>query len=271
VLRSTEEARMSWLRLSGKVAVVTGAGGGIGAAVALELAREGAHVAVLDINGDGAAATAESIKALGAEALAATVDTTSPDQIAAAHEQVMQRWDTVDVLVNNAGIGGSGPLVEVSMQEWRRVLDVNLTGYLMCAQQFGPVMTEKGGGSVIHVASVCGHVPLWNAGAYSPSKAAVLMLSRTLAVEWGPYGVRSNCVSPGMTRTPLTEAVYQTPGMLEKRSNLAPLRRIATSQDMADACAWLASERASYVTGQDLTVDGGLTQTVMGQASAQPS
>jgi glucose 1-dehydrogenase len=262
---------MSWLELSGKVAVVTGAGGGIGAAVALELARHGAHVAVLDINADGAAATADEITALGAEAVAATVDTTSADQIAAAHEQVMQRWGTVDVLVNNAGIGGSQPLSQVSIADWRRVLDVNLTGYLMCAQQFGPVMTDKGAGAVIHIASVCGQVPLVNAGAYSPSKAAVLMLSRTLAVEWGPHGVRSNSVSPGMTRTPMTEAVYQTPGVLEKRSNLTPLGRIATAQDMADACAWLASERASFVTGQDILVDGGLTQTVMGQTTVRPS
>jgi glucose 1-dehydrogenase len=261
---------MSWLNLDGKVAVVTGAAGGIGESVALELARHGACVAVLDINGDGAASTAESVTALGADALSAAVDTTSPDQVASAFQQVMQRWGTVDVLVNNAGIGGSSPLDVVTLDEWQRVFDVNVTGYLLCAQQFGSAMREKGAGSIIHVASVCGHQPLWNAGSYSPSKAAVLMLSRTLAVEWGPQGVRSNSMSPGMTRTPLTEAVYQKPGVLEKRTGLAPLRRIATTQDMADACAWLASDRASYVTGQDIAVDGGLTQTVMGQTSVQP-
>jgi glucose 1-dehydrogenase len=260
---------VDWLQLGGRVAVVTGAGGGIGANVAMELARNGAHVAILDINGEGAASTAESVMALGAETLAAQVDTTRMDQIAGAFEQVVQRWGTVDVLVNNAGTGGSQPLGDVTLEEWQRVLDVNLTGYLLCAQRFGSVMREKGSGSIIHVASVCGRHPLTRSGGYSPSKAAVLMLAQTLAVEWGPDGVRSNSVSPGMTRTPLTEAVYQVPGVLEKRLTLAPLRRLATTQDMADACAWLASDRASYVTGQDITVDGGLTRTVMGQTSLQ--
>jgi glucose 1-dehydrogenase len=262
---------MSWLGLEGKIAVVTGAAGGIGAAVATELARHGARVALLDIDGDGAQATARDIQALGAEVLAATVDTTDAPAIAAAVEQVMQRWGTVDVLVNNAGTSIRTPLDEVPLEEWQRILNINLTGYLLCAQQFGAVMKAKGSGSLIHVTSVCGHHPLANSGAYSPSKAAALMLSRSLAIEWGPYGIRSNSMSPGLTRTPRTDPVYERPGVLEQRSKLAPLRRIATTQDMADVCAWLASDRAAFVTGQDIVVDGGLTQTVMHQANANPS
>jgi glucose 1-dehydrogenase len=262
---------MSWLQLEGKVAVVTGAAGGIGAAIAAEFARNGAKIALLDINGEGAATTARDLEGLGAEALAATVDTTDAPAIAGAVEQVVGRWGTVDVLVNNAGTSIRTPLDEVPLEEWQRILDINLTGYLLCAQKFGTVMKEKGSGSIVHVTSVCGHHPLTNSGAYSPSKAAALMLSRSLAVEWGPHGIRSNSVSPGLTRTPRTDAIYSVPGVLERRSSLAPLRRIASTQDMADACAWLASERASYVTGQDIVVDGGLTQTVMNQTNASSS
>jgi glucose 1-dehydrogenase len=261
---------MTWLQLEGKVAVVTGAAGGIGATIAAELARNGARVALLDINGEGAAATALEIEAFGAEALAATVDTTDAPAIAGAVEQVIKRWGTVDVLVNNAGTSIRTPLDQVSLDEWQRILDINLTGYFVCAQKFGAVMQAKRSGSIIHVTSICGHHPLIKSGAYSPSKAAAIMLSRTLAVEWGPDGIRSNSVSPGMTRTPRTDPVYEIPGLLELRSNLAPLKRIATTQDMADACAWLASDRASFVTGQDIVVDGGLTQTVMNQGNAKP-
>jgi glucose 1-dehydrogenase len=259
---------MSEFQLEGKVAVVTGAAGGIGAAVAGELARQGARVALLDI--DGATATASDMEARGAEALAATVDTTDAAAVERASEQVVQRWGTVDVLVNNAETSVRTPLAEVPLEEWQRILDINLTGYLLCALTFGATMTVQGSGSIIHVTSVCGHHPLPNSGAYSPSKAAAIMLSRTLALEWGPHGVRSNSVSPGMTRTPRTDAVYRRPGVLAERSKLAPLGRIGMAQDMADACAWLASDRAAFITGQDIVVDGGLTHTVMNSVGARP-
>ena len=254
---------MSWLGLEGKVAVVTGAASGIGAAVALELARNGALVAVLDVNAADAKATAGQAAALGPDAFAVRVDTADVESVAAAAGEVTERWGGVDVLVNNAGITGSGSLSEVSPADWQRVLDVNLTGYLFCAQQFGAVMRQRGGGSVIHVSSVAGINPQAWSGAYSPSKAAVAMLSRVLALEWGPDGVRSNAVAPGLTRTPMVEEIYQVPGMLEARSRAVPLRRIASPQDLADACAWLASDRSSYVTGQEIAVDGGLIQMLM--------
>jgi NAD(P)-dependent dehydrogenase (short-subunit alcohol dehydrogenase family) len=151
----------------------------------------------------------------------------------------------------------------VTPDQWQRVLDVNLTGYLLCAQHFGSVMRDGGGGAMVHVASIAASHPQGQSGAYSPSKAAVSMLSRQLAFEWGPDGIRSNTVSPGMTPTPMTEAIYRSPGVLEARSEVVPLRRVATPQDIADACAWLASSRAAYVTGQDVVVDGGFGQTLM--------
>jgi glucose 1-dehydrogenase len=256
---------MSWLGLEDKVAVVTGAASGIGAGIALELARNGAHVAVLDLNRDGAEAIAHEIESLGRESIAVEVDTGNEKSVESAAREVFGRWDAIDILVNDAGTRGAGSLSEVSIADWRRVLDVNLTGYLMCSQRFGEPMRERKSGSIIHISSITGSNPQSSSGAYPISKAAVAMLSRTLAVEWGPDGVRSNSVAPGMTRTPFAESIYTTPGVLEVRTGIVPLRRIATPQDMANVCAWLASERSSYVTGQEITVDGGFTQTVMSQ------
>ena len=127
----------------------------------------------------------------------------------------------------------------------------------------GRPMLRRGSGSVVHVSSVAASHPQAASGAYSPSKAAVSMLSRQLAFEWGPYGVRSNVVAPGLIRTPLSEAFYQVPGVLEARSAVVPARRVGTPQDLADVVVWLVSDRAGYVTGQAIAVDGGFTQTLM--------
>jgi glucose 1-dehydrogenase len=254
---------MSWLGLENKVAVVTGAASGIGAAVALELARNGAQVAVLDVNLGGAEATANEVAALGADALACRMDVSDEDSVAIAADAVMERWGSVDVLVNNAGISGSGALADVSAADWGRVLDVNLSGYLRCAQRFGAPMRKQHSGSIVHVSSIAGINPQARSGSYSPSKAAVGMLARVLAVEWAPDGVRSNAVAPGMTLTSMGEEIYRVPGVLEARSAAVPLGRIASPQDIADVCCWLASKRASYVTGEEIAVDGGFGQTVM--------
>ena len=255
---------MSWLGLDRKVAVVTGAGSGIGAAVALELARDGARVAVLDIELAGAEAVAGQAQELGGTAIAVEVDVTDANSVAAAAADITSRWGTADVLVNNAGRSGKGGISDVSLADWQRLIDINLTGYLLCSQQFGTAMRQRGRGSVIHMSSIAGINPQANSGAYSATKAAVTMLARVLAMEWGPDGVRSNAVAPGMTRTPMAERIYATPGVLEARSNAVPLRRVAAPQDIADVCAWLASDRAAYVTGQEIAVDGGFSQSVMG-------
>jgi NAD(P)-dependent dehydrogenase (short-subunit alcohol dehydrogenase family) len=255
--------RMSWLGLEYKVAVVTGAGRGIGAAIALELARNGARVAVFDINLRSAEAIAKEATAVGAEAFAVRMDVSDENSVAAAADAVIDRWERVDVLVNNAGISGAGALADISAAEWERVLDINLSGYLRCAQRFGARMRQQSSGSIIHVSSIAGINPQARSGSYSPSKAAVAMLARVLALEWGPDGVRSNAVAPGMTLTPMGEEIYRVPGVLEARSAAVPLGRIGAPQDIADICCWLASERASYVTGEEIVVDGGFGQTLM--------
>lgn len=241
-----------WLGLRGRTVVVTGAGGGIGRALAQGFAEAGARLVLLDRDAEeGAQGIA------GAQAVAC--DVTDGDAVARA-----ARGIEADVLVNNAAILRPGPLDSVSIAEWQQMLDVNLTGYLRCAQAFGRGMLERGHGALVHVASIAGTQPQPASGAYSASKAAILMLSRQLAQEWGPRGVRSNVVSPGLVRTPLSEAFYADEPTRLRREEMVPLRRIGQVRDIADAAVYLASDRAGYVTGQEILVDGGLSQTLMG-------
>jgi NAD(P)-dependent dehydrogenase (short-subunit alcohol dehydrogenase family) len=248
----------AWLGLAGRVCVVTGGAGGLGRAIGAGFAAQGARVALLDI--DGAEAAAAEIGGLGLEC-----DISDEGSVAAACAAVTARLGAADVLVNNAGILRPGPLAGLSLAEWNGMLAVNLTGYLLCAQAFGAAMRERRSGSIVHIASIAASFPQGQSGAYSPGKAAVAMLSRQLALEWGPMGVRSNCVSPGMVRTPMSEAFYRAQGVAAARAELAPLKRYGVPTDIADAVLYLASPRAGYVTGQDLVVDGGIAQITMGQ------
>lgn len=244
----------SWLGLEGKACVVTGGAGGLGRAIGASLLAQGAKVTLLDVRG-----AAEAAAEIGAVGIACDISDEASVRAAAAQA------GPADVLVNNAGILRPGPLATLSVAEWNAMLAVNLTGYLLCAQAFGAGMRERRSGAIVNIASIAASFPQGQSGAYSPGKAGVAMLSRQLALEWGPMGVRSNCVSPGMVRTPMSEAFYQAQGVAAARANLAPLRRYGMPQDIADAVVFLASPRAGYITGQDLVVDGGIAQITMGQ------
>jgi NAD(P)-dependent dehydrogenase (short-subunit alcohol dehydrogenase family) len=252
----------SWLGLTGKTCVVTGAGGGIGRAIALGMAQAGASVVLLDNNLDHCRATEEALRPTGAKALALACDIADPESVAAA-ERAARTIGPADILINNAGVLRSGPLSTVSLEDWNLLLSVNLTGYLLCAQAFGRTMIEHGRGAIVHTASIAGSNAQAFSGAYSVSKAGVRMLSAQLAVEWGPHGIRSNVVSPGMVRTPMSEAFYQDASVLQRRSATVPLGRVATPEDMADVALFLASERAGYVNGQEIIVDGGFEHMLM--------
>jgi glucose 1-dehydrogenase len=253
----------SWLGLDGRVAVVTGAASGMGKVISEELARAGARIVLLDINQANLDAVAAEFKARGDDAIAVHCDVATDNSVKAAAATANDANGGCDILVNNAGILSSGDLADMPIVDWEAMMNINLTGYLRCAQAFGASMLDNGKGAIVHIASIAGTQPQAASGAYSPGKAAIRMLSRQLAFEWGSKGVRSNVVSPGLVRTPLSEAFYQTPGVLERRAAAMPLGRIANSEDIAEAVAFFASDRASFVTGQEIVVDGGFSQTLM--------
>ena len=256
------EQNGGWLGLQGKVCVVTGAGGGIGRAVALGMAKAGASVVLLDNNLDNCRATADALAPTGAKTIALACDIGNPESVAEA-ERASRPIGPCDILVNNAGVLRPGPLATVSYEDWNLLLSVNLTGYLLCAQAFGKAMIERGRGAIVHTASIAATNAQAFSGAYSVSKAGVKMLSAQLAVEWGPHGVRSNVVSPGLVRTPMSEQFYQAPGVAERRAAAIPLGRVATPDDMAQVILFLASDRSAYVNGQEIIVDGGFEHMLM--------
>jgi len=252
-----------WLGLGGRVCVVTGAGSGIGRAIATAMVGAGAVTALLDRNRGACEEVAAEVRAEGGRTLPIECDTSDIGSVTAAADEVQRAFGACDVLVNNAGLLRAGALDSLSLADWNQTLSINLTGYLLCAQAFGRPMRAAGRGSIVHVASVAAHHPQPRSGAYSASKAGVAILSQQLALEWGPAGIRSNVVSPGLIRTPLSEAFYQAPGVTERRAAMVPSRRIGMPQDIADVVLYLASDRAAYVNGADVAVDGGFAAVLM--------
>lgn len=255
---------MSWLGLNGKCVVVTGGSGGIGRACLAAFHAEGARVVALDHAADSAQAVAAALDPSGHTARGIGCDIGDPEAVAAAARIVQDQFGGADVVVNNAGILRPAPLENVGPDDWTRMLQINLTGSLWVAQAFGRQMMAKGAGAIVQIASISANQPQPMSGAYSASKAAVSMMVRQLAYEWGPKGIRANTVSPGLVLTPMSDAFYADPAILQARQKMVPAGRIGTPQDMADATLFLASDRAQYITGQDIVVDGGLSQSLMG-------
>ena len=256
-------AHTDWLGLAGSVCVISGAGSGIGAAVAQGLAAVGARVALLDVNLAAAEQQAAALRAQGLEALAVACDIANEAAVQAAAARVRSELGPCQVLVNNAGMLRAGALGTVSLEDWNAVLAVNLTGYLICAREFGSDMLGAGQGSIVHIASISGLHPQTRSGAYSASKAGVLLLSRQLAAEWGPQGVRSNAICPGMIRTALSAKFYEEPGFEARRAAVTASRRVGEPVNIANPAVFLASPRSAYLNGAELVVDGGLSCMLM--------
>lgn len=255
----TPQAARGWLELEGKVCVVTGAAGGIGAEIARELHAVGARVALLDRDEQGAIAAAATIAEAGGRVIAVGCDITDKASVDAAARRVESELGRCDVLVNNAAAIYADALMNIDLDKWNQLMAVNLGGFLLCSQAFGRQMIAGGGGSMVHIASISGRTPQPFSGPYSVSKAGVKMLSQLLAVELGEHGIRSNVVSPAMVRTPMSEVIYQNPEVLKLREQIVPARRISGPRDIAEVVLFLASPRAGYVSGQDVLVDGGLS------------
>lgn len=250
--------------LEGKTCVITGAAGGIGRGIALAFAAEGARVAVLDRNAEGAAETADLARKAGAEALSLAIDTADEASVAAAQAAVSAKLGDAEVLVNNAGImGAGGKVLDLSLADWNRLLSVNLTGYFLCARAWGRPMAAQGHGAMVHVVSITALAPMPNGGNYGIAKAGALMMSQLLAAELAPSGVRSNALHPGLVQTPMTQISYDNAEVAAARAKAVPQGRVARPEDMAQAALFLASPRAGYINGADLLVDGALRASLM--------
>ena len=250
-------------RLSGKVALVTGAASGLGAATARRLAKDGAAVLLTDrdLAGEDVAA---SITAAGGQAAFRLHDVTSHPDWAAAVEHAVQDFGRLDILVNNAGVaGGRHELMDHSYDAWRQILAVNLDGVFLGLRHAGPRIAASGGGSVINLSSILGKVGMAGAAAYCASKGGVTLLTKAAALEWAPLGIRVNSVHPGFIDTPMvSNALADREDGNEMRvalMNAHPIGRFGVPREIADAIAFLASDDASFITGAELLVDGGFT------------
>jgi NAD(P)-dependent dehydrogenase (short-subunit alcohol dehydrogenase family) len=250
------------VELAGERAIVTGGASGIGLAVAQRFAEQGARVAIFDRDGAGAKSAAASVDGYAHE-----VDVRDGDAVAVAVRAAADRLGGVTVLVNNAGVGDLRPLHTVDERLWRRLLDVNLTGTYHGMRHVIPLMVEAGKGAVVNVASLSGISPTRNEAPYSAAKAAVIALTKSGALEYGP-AVRVNCVAPGFVRTPLTAIWDDHPESFAPIRDAIPLQRIGDAHEIADLVAFLSSDRASYITGQTIVIDGGLSLPQAGTDAA---
>jgi NAD(P)-dependent dehydrogenase (short-subunit alcohol dehydrogenase family) len=249
--------------LTGRVAVVTGAGSGLGRAMAKGLSRAGARVAVSDINPETAAETAEMIQAAGGAAISTKCDTREPAEIMALFDASDTAFGGLDILINNAGIGSHMHPEDLPLEEWQNVLSVNITGYFLCAQQAGKRMIPQKRGAILNIGSIGGVSALGRGNfVYDISKAAVHHFTRELAVEWGRHNIRVNAIAPCQIRTPALDALVADPQfdsdtLINRFLTGIPLNRLGEAEDLVGPAIFLVSDAAAMVTGATLGVDGG--------------
>ena len=246
-------------RLEGRVALVTGAGSGIGRATAHVFAGEGAYVYVTDVNGPAAETVTAEIVQSGASAQAITADVSRGQDITAMFRAVEKAHGRLDVLVNNAGLSVRGDFRHMSDADWVKIREVNLDGVVRVARDGFALLKASGRGSLINVASIMAHRGLRQLTSYSATKGAVTALTRGLAVEYAPFGIRVNALCPGFVETALTRRILKYPAIEKALVDSTALKRLGRAEEIARAALFLASDDASYVTGAELAVDGGMS------------
>lgn len=243
-------------RLAGKVAIITGAGRGIGRTMAVRFASEGAEVVIADIDADSAIDAAMEIQTGGGKAHSWSTDITSPDQVQSLMSGVIERCGHLDILVNNAGVGLNKPFLETSLEEWNRLLEVVLTGTFLCSQAAAKVMVPRGQGTIINIASISGQRGAQGRAAYGAAKAGVIQLTRVMAVELAAKGVCVNAISPGPVVTDQSIGTH-TVATRQSYVDRIPMHRYGERHEVAAAAVFLASNEATFIQGHILNVDGG--------------
>ena len=244
------------MTLTGKIAVVTGAAQGIGQAIATSLAQEGADVVVADLNADRCEETVARVQQLGRKAMAISVNVGDWDQVKAMIDRVLKEWERIDILVNNAGITRDGLLMRMKEEDWQMVLQVNVTGTFFCAKAVLPTMSRQRSGRIVNIASIVGAIGNIGQANYAASKAAVIGLTKSVAREYASRNITVNAVAPGFIDTAMTQDL--SADTKEALLNQIPLKRLGQSSDVADAVSFLCSEKAGYITGHVLHVNGGM-------------
>jgi len=245
------------MRLKDKIAIITGAGSGIGRGAALAFAREGANVLVADWSEETGKETAKLIKKQAGEAFFAKVDVSNSNNVADMVKQCLDKYGRVDILFNNAGIVKMGALHEIAEADWDQVINVNLKGIFLCSKAVIPQMLKQGKGKIVNTASIAGLVGFDQVGAYCASKGGIIALTREMAVEYAPKKINVNCIAPGIIKTAMTKDMLNDPATAQGFSASTPYPRLGEPEDIAMAAVYLASDESDFVTGNILVVDGG--------------
>lgn len=259
---------MAEKKLAGQTALVTGANSGIGEGIALSLGQAGANVVVnYVVNPDDANAVVEKIKSTGSNAIAIQADVSNEEQVISMYQQAISKYGTVDILVNNAGLQRDAAFHEMTLQQWQKVIDVNLTGQFLCAREAIKEFLKRGvvagrsvaAGKIICISSVHQEIPWAGHANYATSKGGIMLLMKSIAQEYAPHQIRVNSICPGAIKTPINQKAWDTPEALNKLLELIPYQRIGLPDDIGKLAVWLASDDSDYITGASIFIDGGMT------------